>query len=294
MENQKQISKQGRITRSNSSSSASTDLACPVPANLPPPASNLAAIMEQLSNIARYVRDIKESQSRLSNDIAQCKSLLQQHSSIIGQHETSLRVCENNIADIQNSQAEVSRNLEAIGNRVTALELNVGSVSNSVNASPSNSNNLADNPLRNEEFLERFRRSHNIIIFGIPESSNTDATVSSILNHVDPIANNHRLSISRLGATPQANRARPVKGCFDTPAVARTVLIKKNQLRGNTTYDSIKITDDKTPAQLNELSNLRVELRRRTESGEPNLTIKYVRGYPRIVPTTEDPHSSKN
>nr|CAH7750635.1 unnamed protein product [Callosobruchus chinensis] len=243
--------------------------------------------MEQLSNIARYVRDIKESQSRLSNDIAQCKSLLQQHSSIIGQHETSLRVCENNIADIQNSQAEVSRNLEAIGNRVTALELNVGSVSNSVNASP-------NNPLRNEEFLERFRRSHNIIIFGIPESSNTDATVSSILNHVDPIANNHRLSISRLGATPQANRARPVKGCFDTPAVARTVLIKKNQLRGNTTYDSIKITDDKTPAQLNELSNLRVELRRRTESGEPNLTIKYVRGYPRIVPTTEDPHSSKN
>nr|CAH7731085.1 unnamed protein product [Callosobruchus chinensis] len=100
MENQKQISKQGRITRSNSSSSASTDLACPVPANLPPPSSNLAAIMEQLSNIARDVRDIKESQSRLSNDIAQCKSLLQQHSSIIGQHETSLRVCENNIADI--------------------------------------------------------------------------------------------------------------------------------------------------------------------------------------------------
>nr|CAH7728023.1 unnamed protein product [Callosobruchus chinensis] len=141
-----------------------------------------------------------------------------------GQHETSLRVCENNIADIQNFQAEVSRNLEAIGNRVTALELNVGSRSNSVNASPRNSNNLADNPLRNDEFLERFRRSHNIIITGIPESSNTDATVSAILNHVDPIANNHRLSISRLGTTPQANRARPVKVCFATPAVTRTVL----------------------------------------------------------------------
>nr|CAH7750747.1 unnamed protein product [Callosobruchus chinensis] len=197
-------SKQGRITRSNSSSSARTDLACPVPADLPPSASNLAAIMEQLSNIARDVRDIKESQSRLSNDITQCKSLLQQHSSIIGQHETSLRVCENNIADIQNFQTEVSRNLEAIGNRVTALELNVG-----------------------------------------------------------------------LGTTPQADRARPVKVCFATPAVARTVLRKKNQLRGNTTYDSIKITDDKTPAQLNELSNLRVELRRRQESGEPYLTIKY-------------------
>nr|CAH7762006.1 unnamed protein product [Callosobruchus chinensis] len=219
----KYLNKDVCITRSNSSSSASTDLACPVPANLPPPSSNLAAIMEQLSNIARDVRDIKESQSRLSNDIAQCKSLLQQHSSII---------VTQTILPITHSETK---------NRI-----------------------------------ERFRRSHNIIIFGIPESNNTDATVSAILNHVDPIANNHRLSISRLGATPQANRARPVKVCFATPAVARTVLIKKNQLRGNTTYDSIKITDDKTPAQLNELSNLRVELRRRTESGEPNLTIKYI------------------
>nr|CAI5844079.1 unnamed protein product [Callosobruchus analis] len=250
--------------------------------------------MEQLSYIARDVRDIKESQSRLSNDITQCKSLLQQHSNIIGQHETSLRVCENSIADIQNSQTEVSRNLEAIGMRGTVLELNVGSRSNSANASPSNSNNLASNPVSNDEFLERFRRSHNIIIIGLPETSDTNATVSAILNHVDPIANNHRLSISWLGTTPQANRARPVKVCFATPAVARSVLRKKNQLRGNTTYDSIKITDDKTPAQLNELSNLRVELRRRLDSGEPNLTIKYVRGSPRIVPTTEGAHSSKN
>jgi hypothetical protein len=46
---------------------------------------------------------------------------------------------------------------------------------------------------------------------------------------------------------------------------------------------SISISDDKTPKQLEYLTNLRTELQLRRDNGEDNITIKLVKGIPSII-----------
>nr|CAI5852141.1 unnamed protein product [Callosobruchus analis] len=77
------------------------------------------------------------------------------------------------------------------------------------------------------EALEQLRRSHNILILVVPESANENEYVTGILDQVDQVANLHRLSTFRVGSVSATDRARPIKVCFATPAIAKAILQKK-------------------------------------------------------------------
>nr|CAI5851146.1 unnamed protein product [Callosobruchus analis] len=76
--------RQGRITRSNSSSSG---VRPGTPTRRDTEGSSatdtLALILSQLSAVANDIKDIKSSQAQLSTDVAYCRTLLQQHTKAI-------------------------------------------------------------------------------------------------------------------------------------------------------------------------------------------------------------------
>lgn len=70
-----------------------------------------------------------------------------------------------------------------------------------------------------------------------------------------------------------------MKVFFNSKEEARSLLTSTAFLAKN----NLKAKSDQTPYQLKYLRDRRLELDANTEKGEKNLTIKYVRGTPKIV-----------
>lgn len=141
-----------------------------------------------------------------------------------------------------------------------------------------------------QEAVERVKRSSNVIVTRLPETSlEMDlAAAKEIVNETTKITNVN-LSVIRLGRTvtgaDSSYKTRPLKIVLGDPNIAREVLRNKNKLLKNDKYKTVKLFDDQTPTQRDYLRKMREELKIRVENGEPNLTIKYVRGRPTICDT---------
>jgi len=132
-------------------------------------------------------------------------------------------------------------------------------------------------------------RSKNIIIFNACEPvdnaiDNSDIkTVNSIIGKlgvdVKPI------SISRLGKPN--NKARPLKVMLKTTLDVFKILGASRQIRADQAFSTIRISSDKTLKQRQYFQDLRSQLANRTSKGEKDLTIKYIKGQPTIVCTTD-------
>lgn len=139
------------------------------------------------------------------------------------------------------------------------------------------------------EVVERLRRSKNIMIYNLPEKKSPilidndlhDITsVMKIINHI-LIVHETEIKIRRLGWDTRSigARPRPVLVCFESTEKARQIL--KNKLALKAKF-CVTIGSDETPMQQMILHHLREELKERIKT-DSNLTIKYVRGSPRIV-----------
>lgn len=138
-----------------------------------------------------------------------------------------------------------------------------------------------------QEMDERQYRSKNVIIFGINESASSSTEdrkkhdklqVQKALEKI-PDVDMEKSIVVRLGK-PADNSAkpRPVKVILQNKHQAINVLKNKKKLPQN-----ISASSDKTPYQRDQLRKLREELAERTDSGEKDLTIKYIKSVPRIV-----------
>ncbi|KAJ2937133.1 hypothetical protein O0L34_g19442 [Tuta absoluta] len=141
------------------------------------------------------------------------------------------------------------------------------------------------------EMSERANRSTNLIIYDIPEPTIGDVDqrrahdseqCKKIIAKVTNKVNCSGIKVFRLGApktSPGANpRPRPVKVILKNKSDAIEVLRNKAKLE-----NSRAVTADLTPMQREYLKYLREELDKRSNDGEADLTIKYVRGQPMIV-----------
>uniref|UniRef100_A0A0K8S7G4 Zinc finger PHD-type domain-containing protein n=1 Tax=Lygus hesperus TaxID=30085 RepID=A0A0K8S7G4_LYGHE len=161
------------------------------------------------------------------------------------------------------------------------------------------------------ELEDRRRRASNILIFGIPESFgaatadladnkeagshpelldevNSDlAKIKDCLNKLKPEFVDSVVRVSRIGR-PDASRSRPIKVIFQSPLAASRVLMANRATRP----PIFSASNDKTPAQQSYLNDLRETLKRRTEAGETDLTIRYVSGTPKIVHASTLPTST--
>lgn len=125
------------------------------------------------------------------------------------------------------------------------------------------------------EIEERKTRAKNIMIYNLPESQTDDAKVKEIVSTVSDADKVKK--IFRVGKT--GDRPRPIKVILSDSDTAIQIL--KNRSRINN--PQISVRSDLTTVQRDYLKELRDQLNQRIADGEANLTIKYVRGIPKIV-----------
>lgn len=133
-------------------------------------------------------------------------------------------------------------------------------------------------------------RKNNIIVVGLPESKTKSVMeryeeekmeIMKILKSIYSDCPQPE-KIIRLGKFA-ADRTRAIKVCFASEEITKAILRNKNCLKN----DYIKIFSDQTPRQRKHMQNLIRELDKRIADGEPNLIIKYVKGIPKIITSSE-------
>lgn len=136
------------------------------------------------------------------------------------------------------------------------------------------------------ELQERAERSKNIVIAGLAEKHSVNSVerqendrreVENIIKSINPNCKEVERVI-RLGKY-ENNKIRPLKVCFASHETVKIIL--RNKL--NVKLDGVRIYSDQTPQQQQFMINLKKELQQRQESGEEDLTIKYIKGIPKII-----------
>lgn len=139
-----------------------------------------------------------------------------------------------------------------------------------------------------EEIVERERRASNVILVGIKESDSDNSSTRKLydesnVNKILLDINDGRdyaekvVTVIRLGRR-EDGKHRPIKVVLKSRQDA--VWILKNKSKAN---KEVRVYDDKTPKQREELMQLRETLKIRQDNGEAGLTIKYVKGAPKIM-----------
>ena len=133
------------------------------------------------------------------------------------------------------------------------------------------------------EYLDHERRKHNLILYGLPEASETSASdrkqadINSFHELVHSQFNITNLEISkcfRLGR-PQNGKLRPLLVTLTDGSARGRILRGAKALRTSSTYKRVYISPDLTLKEREANKCLRTELRRRKEAGETNLIIKH-------------------
>lgn len=142
------------------------------------------------------------------------------------------------------------------------------------------------------EINDRKKRENNVIIYNFPEP-NEDSLEKNLLQDKTKINETLESLVEgsaekifktfRLGK-PTTNRVRPVKVIFKDSYIAGAVLSCKKRIPLQAGYS---IGYDQTPIQRDFLKGLRQELEARKPK-EPNLTIKYYNGLPKIVSSSKN------
>lgn len=141
------------------------------------------------------------------------------------------------------------------------------------------------------ESVERATKSRNIIIYNFPENNSAIDSISvdevgqvnDILELCDKTLVVSPSSVKRIGKK-SADKIRPLRVTLADSFAAKLCLKNKKLLLADKVFNKITITDDKTTHQLNFLKDLRAELKNRIDTGEKNLTIKYINKTPTITP----------
>lgn len=144
-------------------------------------------------------------------------------------------------------------------------------------------NNLQSKAQNFEDFFEesrdRTRRECNVIVSGLKQVVDDKAEIQKILIEIGLQNITPKLTF-RFGKA--STGPKPLKVIFSSSSDAMEVLKAKSRLTSSQ-YKAVTMKSDLTPRQIQHLSTLRKELQKRTDEGEDNLTIKYIRKVPRIV-----------
>lgn len=212
-----------------------------------------------LNEIRAINSNVVSTEEKLSMKIDDCSSKIQEFALTLTQHSEQIEALTTMLNSLSTENAELKKKIATLENKQKATI-------------PST-------------FLiqDKITRAGNIIVFGVNEASDTSShdTILNIIRKVSPTFHGN-FETSRLGSQTSSNKPRPIKVRFLDPFMARTVLRNKRTLLG-TEFAHVKIQDDKSPAELQQLKDLRLELHNRITSGEKNITIKYVDGIPAIT-----------
>lgn len=187
----------------------------------------------------------------------------------------------------------INKNISSLENRVQGNETKITILEERVAGI-----RVTDMPSNPEEILaemhDRARRSRNVMIFNLMESTATGIDIRKKFDHdiinkllatflSDAVPED--IKILRLGKK-QKDKPKPMKVIFAHESDVQKFLSSfKPELASqiDQRLSSIRVSRDRTPREISYLNSLRNELNRRTSLGEKDLTIKYMNKVPVIV-----------
>lgn len=236
--------------------------------------------------LLEFRRDITSLLDKLSNSQEQTLKCMREN---IKEMKMQLNEIANSTNNLNTEQQTIKTQLTDIiaknnntEKKIKSIESDITSLKNNPIVKPTNSQSY-ENII--QEIHERNVRARNIIIMGVKEcrSSKVEEAYAHDKSEVEKIINHladgcpKPTKIFRLGKyNPTKNRK--VKVCFESPQTAKTLLRSKSKLSPD-----YKIYSDQTVAQQNYFKNLKNELTQRIANGEQDITIKYIKGIPKIV-----------
>jgi hypothetical protein len=221
---------------------------------------------DKLDNLIKAVNEIKSSQIKI---ISMINSQTEKISSLTSQ-----------VNSLSSKLDTLYTENESLKIRVTDIEMNLEKATLS---NISASNNLLS------ELLDIQSRQKNILLFNLPEplsqpdNSNNDST--EVFKVLDFLGLKFKpSSTSRLGVLHSTDsKPRPIKLLLSDQKEVFSIFAAQNKLKSHPSWTNLRFSSDRTKAQRDHMTQLRNELLRRRNNGEPDLTIKYVKGTPVIV-----------
>lgn len=241
---------------------------------------NLKQMQEGISDVKNQITDIKTNNEQAMNSI----------NASMQEVKTQINDVKSVISSMGAEQQQIKASITQLEIKVSMGEAKLKSIETEVNeirataATPKAEDLLQHNETMLQEIIERKARKNNIILIGIPEqiSPNKDERISKDREDViKALANINEIpcptKMYRIGKY-SPNKSRGIKICFDSEVHVKKILRDKKALP-----DNIKVYSDQTRLQQQLLQDLRNELSQRQKNGENNITIKYIRGLPKIV-----------
>lgn len=229
-------------------------------------------------SLSQKLNTLIETQSKLSQAVADCNKKLTNHDDLLQQHTVSIINQDQKLDVVQNG-------LLALEQRVDTLS---AGVQNAAHAGAAVSSGFTDTDSLLQEIRDREKRSCNLMVFGVPESSSADIqrrvaddtrrTEEMMVKLGLEIRAQRVLRVGKLGVRP-----RPLKLILPSHEDVLRCLRNKRNLRDS----DIRINSDLTELQRAHLRELRRQLKARMEGGETDITIRYVDGVAKIIKTTD-------
>lgn len=185
--------------------------------------------------------------------------------------------CSSSIKDLRSSNETVAGNVARMDGEISRIKAELESGAS-----------LASDVI---EVKEQISRACNLLLYGLPGEDGAPC-LNSVIGVVDSITRSNDESVPKFNiiqsvrvGKSQPNMPRPLKVTFDNSHIVRYLLRQKKNLLDDPQLKKVKLSDDKTPKQVEELKQLRAVLEERLKSGETDLTIKYIKNSPTIVST---------
>lgn len=230
------------------------------------------AISEELKSLKVEITTIKDSLSTFKQQLGNLSERIEKV-------ETDIKLCESVSSDICYLKSSFAK-----------IEMEKDKILSTMNNDPlpttfQNTPHTVYEDLA-AELHERALRSKNIVVVGIPEDTNSDVLkmkeqdkqkLLNILHTISPDSP-QPIKIYRLGKQI-SGKSRPIKVCFESESTVKYLLRNKTKIKN----EKLRIYSDQTLLQKQYMSTLREQLAMRTDKGETNLTIKYIKGVPKII-----------
>lgn len=247
--------------------------------------SELIEIRRQMQDIMSFLSDFSTTQKENNGKLCQDLASIKEQVTIIKTTTENL-VLEQNKIKVE--LANVVESSKVTDKKIESLEYDVQQIKS---ASQTSSQAAASPSIQKyedivSELQDRNFRDKNVILTSIPEPELSDLNErrdfdrSEVLKILRAIYKDcpEPVKISRLGKY-ESGKSRPIKACFGSQETAKLILRNKNKENCGV----VRIYSDQTKYQQIFMKNLKEELQHRTQNGETNLTIKYIKGTPRII-----------
>lgn len=238
----------------------------------------------------KFSNNIEKIMSRfntLENKVTNCKSEIKTVSS-------KLETCQTDMKRLDVRQSNLEQSNKLLERKFDDIEEHSKKMSDAL-STYSNQRSTSSN-IDNREVEERHRRANNVIIFGVEESvsgspqereSEDRNRFAKLLEDINFPArvSQEIIRVLRLGQKKSGVASpapRPLMITLTSPGLAYEIL-RAGRLMPNL----IKIRNDQTPAQRDEILKLRAELSE-IKKKNPTATIKYTHGTPKIVAPSEN------